>query len=103
MNITYFTERPTELAYYMAKAHTDNRRKSRVIIAVNDAEGRTLGLVDEELSLKALKTMWHSKPRVAIQPNNVLANAIRPATWTVVVIQDENVTLRTVPLKKVVR
>ena len=98
-NITYFTQRPSDLAYYMAKSKLDNRRKFRYIIAVNDAAGRTLELVDETTSLRAQDKVRHAKPRVAVQPNNVLANMIVPATWTVVLMQDETVALRTIPVK----
>ncbi|CAB4193088.1 hypothetical protein UFOVP1246_39 [uncultured Caudovirales phage] len=98
MSFIYSIERPVSLAYNMAQIELDNRKRFRVIIAVNDAVGRTLSLYDETVTLRGIRKMM--KPVVKVQPNNVLANMIRPASWTVIIEQDDYIKVRTVPFKK---
>lgn len=86
------------LAYNMAQNELDNRKRFRVIIAINDAVGRTLSIYDETVTLRGIRKMM--KPVVKVQPNNTLANMIRPASWTVIIEQDDYIKVRTVPFKK---
>jgi hypothetical protein len=89
--VTYSTVRPLELAFYIITRDFDARRKVRILISIADAEGRSLTLADETTTRSKVRAAYHSKPAVSTTAQ------LRPATWTVVVTDGEQIKVRTVP------
>ena len=91
--ITYYLSRPLSFADLAASAMLNGHNKFRLILVANDAEGRGARVLDKSLTLKSLHKLMEGNPHAVVSDTLV----IHPATWTVVLIQSEDVIVRTIP------